>query len=144
MQYCFTIVTAFLKRLCSDGQISQAHALPPLLRSVVQSVMQAPTHIPSEFTNALRPTKDGNFDLAGGRWFARDQTKHAKDVHLIQQHVGPQERVDVAGTNIALHVVIHRILLSLWYVEKCWSNNIGVTNKEVESHRRVVEHFPID
>ena len=55
--------------------------------------MQAAAHIPSEMRDAPRSTKDGIFDSAGGRWFARDQTKHAKAVQLIEQHVGPQERV---------------------------------------------------
>ena len=59
-------------------------------------------------------------------------------------HVGPQERVAVAGTSIRLHAVIHRMLLSLWYMEKCWSNKIGSTNKEVESYRPDVEQFAID
>ena len=67
---CCRIVNAIFKRLCSDGRISQARALGPLLRSVVQSVMQAAAHIPSEIRDAPRPTKDSNFDLAGGRWFA--------------------------------------------------------------------------
>ena len=61
------IANAIFKSLCSDGRISQARALPPLLRSVVQSVMQAAAHIPSEITDAPQPTKDGNFDLAGGK-----------------------------------------------------------------------------
>ena len=60
--------------------------------------MQAAAHIPSEIRDAPRPTKDGSFDLAGGRWFARDQANHAKVVRLIQQHVGPQKRVVVDGT----------------------------------------------
>ena len=88
---CCRIVNAIFKRSCSDGGISQARCLGPLLRSVVQSVMQAAAHIPSEIRGALRPTKDGDFDLAGGRWFAREQVKHAKVVQLIQQHVGPQQ-----------------------------------------------------
>ena len=138
------IVNAIFKRLFSDGQISQGRALGPLLRSVVQSVMQAATHIPSEIRDAPRPTKDGNFDLAGGRWFARDQANHAKVVQLIQQHVGPQERVVVGGTRIPLHAVIQRMLLSLWYMEKCWSNKIGLTNKEVESYRWAVGQFAND
>ena len=117
---------------------------PPLLRSVVQSVMQATAHISSETRDAPRPTKDGDFDLAGGRWFAGDQTKHAKLVQLIQWHVGPHERVAVAGTSIPLHAVIHRMLLSLWYMEKYWSNKIGLTNKVLESYRRVVGQFAID
>ena len=116
---CCIIVNAIFKRLCSDGQISQARALGPLLRSVVQSVMQAAAHIPSEMRDAPWPTKDGNFDLAGGRWFARDHANHAKVVQLIQQHVGPQERVVVGATSIPLHAVIQRMLLSLWYMEKC-------------------------
>ena len=33
------------------------------------------------------------------------------------------------------------MLLSLWYMEKCWSNKIGLTNKEVESYRHVVGQF---
>ena len=103
---CCRIVNAIFKRLCSDGRISQARALGPLLRSVVQSVMQEVAHTPSEIRDALRPTKDGNFDLAGGRWFARDEANHAKVVQLIQQHVGPQERVVVGGTSIPLHAVI--------------------------------------
>ena len=65
---CCRIVNAIFKRLCLDGRISQARALGPLLRSVVQSVMQAAAHIPSEIRDAPRPTKDGNFDLVGGRW----------------------------------------------------------------------------
>ena len=144
MHCCCRIVNAICKRLCSGGRISQARSLPPLLRSVVHSVMQAAAHIPYEIRDAPRPTKDGNFDLAGGRWFARDETKHTKVVQLLQQHVGPQERVVVAGTSIPLHAVIHRMLLSLWYMEKCWSNNIGLTNKEVESYKRVVEQFAMD
>ena len=118
-------------------------ALPPLLRSVVQSVMQAAAHIPSQIRDALRPTKDGYFDLVGGRWFAPDRTKHAKVVQLSQQHVGPQERVALGGTSIPLHAVIHRMLLSLWYMEKCWPNKIGLTNKEVESYRRAMGQFAI-
>ena len=46
--------------------------------------------------------------------------------------------------SITLHAVIHRMLLSLWYMEKCWSNKIGLTNKEVESYRRAVGRFVID
>ena len=138
------IVNAIFKRVCSDGRISWARALPPLLRSVVQPVMHAAAHIPSEIRDAQRPTKDGNFDLAGGRWFARDQTKHAKVVQLIQRHVGPQERVAVGGRSIPLHALIHRMLLSLWYMEKCWSNKIGLTTKEVKSYRRAVGQFAID
>ena len=103
---CCRIVNAIFKRLCSDGRISQARALGPLLRSVVQSVMQAAAHIPSEIRDAPRPTKDGIFDLAGGRWFARDQANHAKVGQLIQQHVGPQERVVVGGTSTPMHAVI--------------------------------------
>ena len=144
MHCCCRIENPIFKRLCSDGRISQARALPPLLRSVVQSVMQAATHIPSEIRDAPRPTKDGAFDLAGGRWFARDRTKHAKVVQLIQQHVGPQERVAIARTSIPLHAVIHRMLPSLWYMENCRSNKIGLTNKEGESYRRAVEQFAID
>ena len=138
---CCRIVNAIFKRLCSDGQILQARALGPLLRSVVQSVMQAAAHIPSEIRDTPRPTKDGNLDLAGGRWFARDQANHTKVVQLIQQHVGPQERVVVGGTSIPLHAVIQRMLLSLWYMEKCWSNKIGLTNKEVELYTRAVGQF---
>ena len=67
VQYCFTIVPAIFKRLCSECQISQARALTPVLRSLVQSVMQAAAHIPSAIRDALRLTKDGNFDLAGGK-----------------------------------------------------------------------------
>ena len=59
-------------------------------------------------------------------------------------HVGPQERVAVGGTSIPLHAVIHRMLLSLWYMEKCWSNKIGLTNKEVESYRWAMGNFAID
>ena len=64
-------------------------------------------------------------------------------MQLIQQHVGPQEHVVVGGTSIPLHAAIHRMLLSLWHMEKCWSNNkIGGTNKEVESYRRgMVEEY---
>ena len=138
VHWCCRIVNAIFKRLCSDGRISQARALGPLLRNVVQSVMQAAAHIPSEFKDAPRPTKDGIFDLAGGRWFARDQANHAKVVQLIQQHVGPQELVFVGGTSIPLHAVIQRMLLSLWYMEKWWSSKIRLTNKEVESYRRAV------
>ena len=83
MRCCCKIINAIFKRLCSDGRISQAGALPSLLQRVVQSVMQAATHIPSEIRDAPRPTKEGNFDLAGGRWFARDQTQHAKVLQLI-------------------------------------------------------------
>ena len=36
------------------------------------------------------------------------------------------------------------MLLGLWYVEKCWSNKVGLTNKEVESDRRVVAQFAMD
>ena len=89
------------------------------------SVMQPATHIPSEIRDTPRPTKDGNFDFTGGKWFALDQAKHAKVVQLIQQHVGPQERVAVGGTSIPLHAVIHRMFISLWYMEKCWSNKCG-------------------
>ena len=63
---CCRIVNAIFKRLWSDGRISQARALGPLLRNVVQTVMQAAAHIPSEIMDAARPTKDGNFDLSGG------------------------------------------------------------------------------
>ena len=45
---------------------------------------------------------------------------------------------------IPLHAVIHRMLLNLWYMEKCWSNKLGLTNKEVESYRRAVGQFAID
>ena len=141
---CCRIVNAIFKRLCSDGRISQARALPPLLRSIVQSVMQATAHIPSEIRDAPQPTKDINFDLEGGRWFAPDETKHAKVVQLIQRHVGPQERVAIVGASIPLHGVIHRMLLSLWEMEKCWSNKIGLTTKELESYRWAAEHFAID
>ena len=65
-------------------------------------------------------------------------------MQLIQQHVGPQERVAVGGTSIPLHAVIQRMLLSLWEMEKCWSNKIGLTNKEVESYRRAVGQFAND
>ena len=103
---CCRIVHGIFKRLCSDGRISQARALGPLLRSVVRSVMQAAAQIPSEITDTPRPTEEGNFDLAGGRWFVRDQANHAKIVQLIQRHVGPQECVVVGGTSIPLHAVI--------------------------------------
>ena len=102
---CCTIVNAIFKRLCSNGRISQARALGPLLRNVVQSVMHVAAHIPSEIRDAPRPTRDGNFDLAGGRWFARDQANQPKVVQLIQQHVGPQERVVLGGIHIPLHAV---------------------------------------
>ena len=138
---CCRIVNAIFKRLCSDGRISQACALNPLLRTVVQSVMQAAAQTPSKIRDTARPTKDGNFDLAGRRWFARDQANHAKVVQVIQQHLGPQERVVVGGTRIPMHAVIQRMLPSLWYIEKCWSNKIGSTNKEVESYRRAVGQF---
>ena len=59
------------------------------------------------------------------------------------QHVGPEERVAVSGTSIS-HAVIHRMLLSLWYMEKCWSNKIGLTSKEVEFYMRAVGQFAID
>ena len=36
------------------------------------------------------------------------------------------------------------MLLSLWYMEKCWSKKIGLTNKEVEPYRWVVGQFAID
>ena len=37
------------------------------------------------------------------------------------------------------------MLLSLWYMEKCWSNNkIGLTNKEVDSYRPAVGQFAND
>ena len=62
-------------------------------------------------------------------------------MQLIQQHVGPQERVAVSGTSIPLHAVIQRMLLSLWYAGKCWSNKIGSANKEVESYMRAVGQF---
>ena len=110
----------------------------------MQSVMQAAAHISSEMRDAPRPAKDGKFHLAGGRWFARDKANHTKVLQLIQQHVGPQERVVVGGTSIPLHAVIQRMLLSLWYMEKCWSNKIGLTNKEVESSRRAVGQFAKD
>ena len=144
VHYCCRIVNAIFKSFCSDGRISQARALGPLLRSVVQSVMQAAAQIPSEIRDAPRPTKDSNFDLAGGSRFARDQANHAKVVQLIQQHVGPQERVVVGGTTIPLYAVIQRMLLSLWYMEKCWSNKIGLANTEVESYRRAVGQFAND
>ena len=64
MHCCCGIVNAIFKRVCPDGRISQARALPPLLQSVVQSVTQAAAHIPSEIRDAPQPTKDGNFDLA--------------------------------------------------------------------------------
>ena len=85
MHCCPKIGNAIFKRLCSDGRISKGHALPPLLLSAVQSVivMQAATHIPFQNKDAPRPSKDGNFDLAVERWFARDETKHAKVVQLI-------------------------------------------------------------
>ena len=144
VHWCCRIVNAIFKRLCSDGRISQACALGPLVRNVVQSVMQAAAHIPSEIRDAPRRIKDGNFDLVGGRWFARDHANHAKIVQLIQRHVGPQDRVLVGGASIPLHAVIERVLLRLWYVEKCWSNKIGLTNKEVESYRRAVGQFAND
>ena len=62
VHWCCRIVNAISKRLCSDGRISPARALSPLLRSVVQSVMQVAAHIPSEIKDAPWPTKDGNFD----------------------------------------------------------------------------------
>ena len=65
-------------------------------------------------------------------------------MQLIQQHVGPQERVAVGGTSIPLHAVIQRMLLSLWYMEKYWSNKIGLTNKEVEPYRWTVGQFAND
>ena len=141
---CCVTVNAIFKRSRPDGRISQARALGPLLQSVVQSVMQAVAQIPSEVRDAPRPTKDCNFDLAGGRWFARDQANHAKIVQLIQQHVGPQERVVVGGTSIPLHAVIQRMLLSFWCMEKWWSNKIGLTNEEMESFRRAVRQFAND
>ena len=119
MHCCCGVVNAIFKRLCSDYGISRARALGPLLQSVVQSVMQAAAHIPSEISDPQGPTKDGNFNLAGGRWFARDKAKQAKAVQLIQQHVGPQERVVVGRTRIPVHAVIQRMLLGLWYIEKC-------------------------
>ena len=141
---CCRIVNAFFKRLCSDGRISQARALSPLLRIVVQSVMEATAHIPCEIRDAPRSTKEGKFDLAGGRLFARDQVNYAKVVQLIQQHLGPQECVVVGGSSIPLHAVLPRMVLSLWYMEKCWSNKIGLTNEEVESYRRAVGQFAND
>ena len=110
----------------------------------MQSVMQAAAHSPSKIKDALRPTKDSNFHYAGGRWFARDDAKHANVRQFIQEHVGLQERVAVGGTSSPLHAVIHRMLLSLWYVEKCWSNKIGLTNKEAESYRWAVGQVAID
>ena len=68
---CCRIVNAIFICLCSEGRISQARALGPLLRSVGQSVVQAAAHIPSEIRDAPRPTKDSNFDFAGRTWFAR-------------------------------------------------------------------------
>ena len=65
-------------------------------------------------------------------------------MHLIQQNVGPVERVVVGGTSIPLHAVIQRMLRSLWYKEKCWSNKIGLTSNEVESYRRAVGQFATD
>ena len=141
---CCGIVNTIFKRLCSDGPISQAGALGPLVRSVVQSVLQAAAHIPSEIRDAPRPTKDGNFDLPGARWFARDQANHTKVVQLIQQHVGPQDRVVAGETSIFLLAMIRRMLLTLWYTEKCWSNKIGLTNKEAESYRWAVVQFAND
>ena len=133
---CCRTVNAIFKRLCSDRRISQAGALRPLLRSIVQSVMQAAVHVPSEIRDVPRPTKDGNFDLAGRRWFVRHYAKHAKVVHACEA-----SRACDCGTSIPVHAVIQRMLLSLWYVEKCWSNNVGWTKKEVESHRRAVGQF---
>ena len=104
-------------------------------------MMQAAAHVLSQIKDAPQPTKDGNFDLAGGRWFARERAKHAKVVQLIQQHVGPQKRVVVGGTSISLHAVIPRMLLSLWYMEQRWSNKFGWTDKEVESYRQAVGQF---
>ena len=141
---CCRIVNAIFRRLCSDCRISQARALGPLLRSVVQSVMQAAAHIPSEIRDAPGPTEDGDFDVAGGRWFARDQANHAKVLQLIQQHVGAAVRVVVGGTGIPLQAVIQRMLLSFWYMEKCWSNKIGLTNKDVELYRWVLRQFAND
>ena len=107
----------------------------------MQSVMQAAAHILSEIRAAPRPTKDENFDLAGGRRFARHRAQQAKVVQLLSQHMGSQERVVVGGTSIPLNAVIQRMLLSLWYMEKCWLNKIGLTNKKLESYRRVVGSF---
>ena len=39
----------------------------------------------------------------------------------------------LAGSSIPLHAVIYRLLVSRWYMEKCWSSKIGLTNKEVQS-----------
>ena len=39
---------------------------------------------------------------------------------------------------------MQHMLLSLWCMEKCWSNKIGLMNKEVESYRRVVGPFAMD
>ena len=36
------------------------------------------------------------------------------------------------------------MLLSLWYMEKCWLNEIGLTKREVESYRRGVGQFAND
>ena len=127
---CCRIANAIFKRLCFDGQISQARALGPLLRNVGQSVMQATAHIPLEMRDAPRPTKDGNFGLAGGRWFARDQANHAKVVQLIQQHVGPQERVVVGGTST--WACVHSGWFAVEYRNFYISSSIPTERRNVE------------
>ena len=65
--------------------------------------------MPSVIRDAQRPTEHDNFDLAGGRWFARAETKHTKVVQLM----GHEERVAVDGTRNPLRAGIHCILLRL-------------------------------
>ena len=48
-----------------SGVWSGGKPLGPLLWSVVQFVMQAAAHIPSEIRDAPRPTEYGYFDSAG-------------------------------------------------------------------------------
>ena len=119
-----------------------ARALSPLLRSVAQTIMHADAHILSKMRDAARPTKDGNLDLAGGRWCAGDQPKHTKVVQLIQQHVGAHKCMAVDGTSITVHAGIYCTLLSIWYIETFCSNKIGLTNKEVELCRRLWDNLP--
>ena len=50
----------------------------------------------------------------------------------------------VGETSTPVHAVIQCMLLSLWCMEKCWSNKIGLTNTEVESYWRAVGQFAND